>query len=404
VTQLSSSRKPRILILSASAGAGHVRAAEALMQDFQQHPAVQDGGHVEHWDTLTYTTRAFRHLYSRVYLRLVNKAPKLLGYVYEKTDTPWENGATRAIEKFNAGKFISALARFKPDILVCTHFTPAAIISQLFEEKKIAVRPSVVVTDLDCHAMWLVKNHQHYFVALPETAYYIQRLGIDPSRISVTGVPIDPIFRRPRRKHTACVDLGLDPTAFTVLVSAGGFGVGPVAELIREIQQMKTPVQVVAIAGRSEKLKAQLQEIADTLAANPANRHRLAVVGFTKKMDEYMAAADILISKPGGLTTSEAMARGLPMCIANPIPGQEERNSDHLLERGAAIRCNNLLALSFKLENLFGNPARLESMRMAARSFGHPEAGKVIVDTCMKEWAQTQETAGPNNQNAKQKA
>lgn len=404
MTQPTSSRKPRILILSASAGAGHVRAAEALTQDFQQHPAVADGGYVEHWDTLSYTTRAFRHLYSRVYLRLVNRAPKLLGYVYEKTDTPWENGTTRAIEKFNSGKLISALAEFKPDVLVCTHFTPAAIISQLYDEKKIAVRPSVVVTDLDCHAIWLVKNYQHYFVALPETAYYIQRLGIDQARISVTGVPIDPIFRQPRQKVATRVELGLDPTAFTVLVSAGGFGVGPVADLIREILQMKMPVQIVAIAGKSEQLKAQLQQIADSLATNPTNRHRLVVIGFTKQMDEYMAAADILISKPGGLTTSEAMARGLPMCIANPIPGQEERNSDHLLELGAAIRCNNLLALSFKLENLFRNRTRLENMQTAARGFGHPEAGKVIAETCMKEWAQAQETVNQENENAKQNA
>jgi len=367
----------RVLLLSASAGAGHVRAAEALAKDFATHPAVAS---VEHWDMLKYTSAVFRHIYSKVYLDLVNKAPGVLGWVYERTDTPWGNKGTQWMEKFNSGPFIKAAKAYQPDLIVCTHFTPANVLGWLYSKKQIAVKPAVVVTDLDCHGMWLVKHVERYFVALQETKVYMEHFGIEADRISVTGIPVDPIFRTPRDKPATRKTLGLDPARFTILVSAGGFGVGPMEGLIAELLKLKTPSQVVAIAGKSEDLKKKLEKLAAKNTTGPVKIHP---IGFTKQMDEYMAAADILISKPGGLTTSEAMARGLPMCVANPIPGQEERNADHLLEAGAAIRCNNLPSLGWKLQNLLDTPGKLDAMRTAAKNFGRPNAGKEIVSTLL---------------------
>ncbi len=156
----------RVLILSASAGAGHVRAADALLADFKKHPAVA-GGQVEHWDMLKYTTAVFRTIYSKVYLDLVNRAPWFLGMVYKRTDTPWKQGAAQAFEKFNAGPFIKALQEYRPDVVVCTHFTPPNVISWLNTKKKTSPKlmPTIVVTDLDLHAMWLTRSYSRYFVA-----------------------------------------------------------------------------------------------------------------------------------------------------------------------------------------------------------------------------------------------
>jgi processive 1,2-diacylglycerol beta-glucosyltransferase len=373
----------RVLILSASAGAGHVRAAEALMKDFQQHPAVANGGEVQHWDILKYTTAVFRTIYSKVYLDLIGRAPWLLGMVYKGTDKPWKEGIAQAFEKFNAGPFIQALHGFQPDVVVCTHFTPPNIISWLNTKKKgplgtgVKLLPSIVVTDLDLHAMWLTRSYSRYFVALEETKVYLQRMGIPREQVTVSGIPVDPVFRTPRDKAATRRSLGLDPDRFTLLISAGGFGVGPVEILLTELLTMKLPAQVVAIAGKSEELKTKLEKIAKKAPTDAAVK--IFPIGFTKQMDEYMAAADLLISKPGGLTTSEAMARGLPMCVVNPIPGQEERNSDHLLEAGVAIKCNNPPTLGWKVEELIRTPARLERLRDNARKFGKPNAGAVIV-------------------------
>jgi processive 1,2-diacylglycerol beta-glucosyltransferase len=224
--------------------------------------------------------------------------------------------------------------------------------------------------------MWLTRSYSKYFVALEETKVYLERMGIDAGKITVSGIPVDPVFRVKKDKREMRAKLGLDRDRLTVLVSAGGFGVGPVETLIAQLQTMKVPAQVVGIAGKSEELKGKLERLAKKVPADAAVR--VHPIGFTKQMDEYMAASDILISKPGGLTTSEAMARGLPMCVVNPIPGQEERNSDHLLEAGVAIKCNNPPTLGWKIEELL-RTGRLEQMRKRAEGFGHPRAGEVIV-------------------------
>ncbi len=378
-----SSPGKRVLILSASAGAGHVRAAEALMKDFQAHPAVANGGDVQHWDILKYTSAVFRTIYSKVYLDLINRAPWLLGMVYKGTDKPWKEGITQAFEKFNAGPFIKSFREFQPDLVVCTHFTPPNIISWLNTHKKgslgggLKIYPSIVVTDLDLHAMWLTRSYSRYFVALEETKIYLRQMGIPEEQVTVSGIPVDPVFRIQKDKRQTREALGLEADRFTILISAGGFGVGPVELLLAELLTMKLPAQVVAIAGKSEELKAKLEKLAKKAPADAAVK--IYPIGFTRQMDEYMAAADLLISKPGGLTTSEAMARGLPMCVVNPIPGQEERNSDHLLEAQVAIKCNNPPTLGWKIENLIRNPERLEILRGNARKFGKAFAGQTIV-------------------------
>jgi processive 1,2-diacylglycerol beta-glucosyltransferase len=376
-------RGRRVLLLSASTGAGHMSAAEALAKDFREHPAVKDGGAVEHWDILKYTTAMFRGIYSKLYIDLVDRAPWLLGMMYKKTDTPWKHGLVQVFEKFNSGPFVKAFREFQPDLVVCTHFTPANVISWLNTHKKGSlgggqrINPAIVVTDFDVHAMWLTRSYSRYFVALPETREYLRCMGIPEECITISGIPVNALFRVPRDRLATRRALGLEVERFTILISAGGFGVGPVEVLLAELQKMKTPAQVVAIAGRSEELKAKLDKLAGKTAKDAAVR--IHPVGFTRQMDEYMAAADLLLGKPGGLTTSEAMARGLPMCVVNPIPGQEERNSDHLLEAGVAIKCNNPPTLGWKVEGLIRDPGRLEQMRQKAAAFGKPYAAQTIV-------------------------
>ena len=298
----------RVLIVSASAGAGHVRAADALLQEFQHHPAIVNGGQVQHWDLLNYTTKTFRQLYTKGYLGLINKTPTLFGLLYAQTNAPWKNEKVRlAFEKSNAKPFLRALHQYQPDLVVCTHFTPGFLLSDLFAQGTISHKPAIVITDLDVHATWLARHYQHYFVSIPESQIYLQRLGIDPAKITVSGIPIDPVFRLPKDQLQMRTQFSLDPQRFTILVSGGGFGVGPIDQLIEELLALKVPAQVVAIAGKSETLKSRLDVRA--AAQTTADPVRLIPVGFTRQMDEYMAAADILISKPGGLTTSEAMAR-----------------------------------------------------------------------------------------------
>jgi len=365
----------RVLILSASAGAGHLRAAEALKKAFEQMNAAQE---VRHVDTLDYTNKVFRRLYSKMYLDMVNSAPEMLGWLYDYLDQPWKKERRRlALDRLNTRPFVKLLKDYKPDLTVCTHFLPAEIISWLKAKERISKPPAIVVTDFDVHAMWLCHNYERYFVPIEETKVHMVKLGIPDTKISVTGIPIDPVFAQQkdrvemRRKH------GLKPDRTTILVSAGGFGADSLEHVITSLMELEHKAQVVAIAGRNEDLRNRLS----SLVSQSKNNSRVAVnvIGYTTEMDEYMSAADLILGKPGGLTTSEALAKGLVLVIVNPIPGQEERNSDHLLEEAVAVRCNNLPALSYKIDRLLGDERRLTEMRRNVRRLARPNAAKEIV-------------------------
>jgi processive 1,2-diacylglycerol beta-glucosyltransferase len=364
----------KVLVLSASAGAGHVRAAQAVERAFLLAGSARE---VRHVDALEFTNAVFRRLYSKMYIDMVNRTPEVLGWLYDYLDTPWERERRRLlVDKFNTRPFVKMLREYAPDAVVCTHFLPAEIISWLRAKERIACPQGIVVTDFDVHAMWLCHHYERYFVALDETRVHLERLGIPPDKISVTGIPSDPAFAEPRDKREARERLGLDLDRTTVLLSAGGFGVGPIEHIVESLLDAEHPLQVVAICGRNEDAKARLEALSRRASSR---RGRVVVVGYTKEMDVYMSASDLLVGKPGGLTTSEALAKGLVMVIVNPIPGQEERNSDHLLEEGAALRCNNLPTLGYKIDRLLADPERLEAMRRNVRRLARPRAAFDVV-------------------------
>lgn len=370
----------KVLILSASAGAGHMRAADAVERAFKLSNAATE---VKHIDTLQYTNKLFRHLYSKAYIDLVNKSPELLGWFYDHLDKPWKNERRRlALDKLNTRPFVKMLQEYRPDITVCTHFLPAEIISWLKAKKRVTFRQAVVVTDFDVHAMWLCHHYEQYFVALDETREHLVRLGIPAAKVTTSGIPIDPVFAEPKDKLEMRAKHGLKPDVTTILVSAGGFGVGPIEHMLESLAGMQHPAQIVALCGRNAELKSKLESAAARLPR--AHHVNIKPIGFTTEMDEYMSAADILLGKPGGLTTSEALAKGLVFVIVNPIPGQEERNSDHLLENGVAIRCNNLPVLAYKLDRLLDDPARFASMQAGARRMARPDAARDIVERLLE--------------------
>jgi processive 1,2-diacylglycerol beta-glucosyltransferase len=378
----------RVLVLSASAGAGHLRAAEAVEKAIRIRGLATE---VQHLDVLKYTNQVFRNFYSKTYIELVNKAPEILGWLYDYLDKPKKNDPIRlAFDRLNANPFIRYLHRYQPDVAICTHFLPSGIISSLKGEGKVKVLNAVVVTDFDVHAMWLCRHAEQYFVALEETKAHLKALGVPEPLVTVSGIPIDPVFAQPKDQAAMRRRHGLDEDRFTILVSAGGFGVGPVGRLIGTLALLEHPAQVVAVCGRNEALKKELTE---TVKKVP-RRSQVVVklVGFTTEMDELMTAADLFVGKPGGLTTSEALAKGLPMVVINPIPGQEERNSDHLLEEGVAIRCNNLPALAFKIDSLLDAPGKLARLAENARALGRPEAAFTVVERLA---ALCQPQAGP---------
>ncbi|HYL85853.1 MAG TPA: glycosyltransferase [Candidatus Angelobacter sp.] len=373
--------RPRVLLLSATSGAGHVRAAQALEKAF----LARGDCAVEHIDALQYVSKLFQRIYDKAYLSMVRREPELMGMLYAKTDQPWQHLRRRlALDRLNTGPMIRLLKRAQPDLCVATHFLPAEILAWLIAKKKLSARNATVVTDFDVHAMWLCRTVDRYYVAIDEAAEYLAQIGVPRQNLLVTGIPIDPLFATPVDRPEARNHLGLDATATVILISAGGYGIGPVEQLVKDLLAQQKPWQIAAIAGKSEKTRKRLEEVAKSAGSLPSGAPRLCPVGFTTEMDKYMAAADLMVGKAGGLTTSEALARALPMALIEPIPGQEERNADHLLEAGAAIRCNNLPAAAWKIATLLDDAPRLKGMREAARKLGRPGAAAAIAENALR--------------------
>jgi processive 1,2-diacylglycerol beta-glucosyltransferase len=361
--------KPKsVMVLSAAAATGHLRAAEALVSAFEA-----TGVPARHIEVLRHTNPIFRKIYSDLYVELMTHGPDLLGWLYKTFDRPWQFQKRRlALDRLNTGPLVKLIREENPSLALCTHFLPAEILLYLRKNKILDIPIGVVVTDFDAHALWLLQKVDWYFVACEETRVYLAALGIPIETIFVTGIPVDPIFGMEKPKKETRILLGLDPNKTTLLVSAGGFGVGPVESLVRAIHEVQYPVQIAVICGRNRRLEDHLKSLSGT-------RHPMKVIGFTNQMDSWMAAADLLIGKAGGLTSSEALARGLVLVIVNPIPGQEERNSDHFLEEGVGIRCNNLPALAYKIDSLLADNERFLKMQQAVKRLARPHAAFDIV-------------------------
>ncbi len=359
-----------VLILSASVGAGHLRAAQAMELAFRR---IAPDAKVSNLDVLTFTNAAFRRLYAKAYLDLVNKAPHVLGYLYDLMDRP-RSPKRRSdrlrvlVQRLNLAALIKFLKEDPPDLVVNTHFLPAEIIASLRRKGRLDLPQYIVTTDFETHRLWANQPCEHYFTATEEGALYLEHWGVPPGAATAIGIPIHPVFAEDKDRAACLRRQGLVGDRPIILQLAGGFGVGPVEMLYQAIMRIETPIELVVVAGRNEKLLARLE----TCEVPPP--HRAKVLGFTDQIDELMLLADVVVSKPGGLTTSEVLARGAAMAIVNPVPGQESRNSDFLLESGAAVKINNVATLTHKLSALLADPRRLAELKQNARRLGRPRA------------------------------
>jgi processive 1,2-diacylglycerol beta-glucosyltransferase len=340
---------------------------------------------VSHVDMLDYTNPLFKTVYSKMYIDMMTNMPEVLGWLYDQLDKPWKSKRRKlAFDKLHVGPLIRMLEQYRPDVVFCTHSLPAEIISWLRERRRnpLCLRQAVVITDFDVHALWLCDNYEHYFVALEETRVHLEELGMPPEKITVSGIPIDPSFSRPLDKRAMRLKHNLDPDRTTILISAGGYGVGRVESVIALLLRLQHRVQVIAICGKNTSLRHRLEALSADQERHPMVK--LKVVGYTTTMHEFMAASDLIVGKPGGMTMCEALASGLGWVIVNPIPGQEERNSDHLLEQGCAIKCNNLPTLTFKVDRLLDDLERVARMQASSRRLARPDAAEVIARTLKK--------------------
>jgi len=363
----------RILFLSASVGVGHTAAAAAVRAALdERYPGEFE---CEIVDSYKYAASIFSKLVSNGYIGMVKTIPQLYRYIYDQAERATKVGSFKTwVNQFTAAKLRTMVERSRADVVVCTHAFPCGVMAEYKRQFGEEVPVMGIVTDFALHPFWIYRNIDAYCVATAEMRTALAARGVAPERIHVSGIPVNPSFALGGDRAELRRSLGLPVDRSLVLIMGGGLGIGPVDKMMRALEGIETPLTAVVIVGKNAPLERRLRDLAETL------EYPLRVVGFVDNVYDYMHAADVLLTKPGGLTTSEALSAELPMVLVKPLPGQEERNTRFLLERRAAVRVASLRSLPQVVGALLDDPARLATMRRRMSSLRKPLAALEAAD------------------------
>lgn len=330
----------KILVIHASAGAGHFKAAQALYEGFKKSTSHE----TLLVDSLDYTSPFFKIFYQRTYSIFVTRLPWLWALFFKILDFEWFRifwqMPRRIYNHFNGRKLYDFLIKENFDYVLTTHFLPSEVVSALKKSGRIRSKLVTVVTDFDVHKIWLNPETDIYAVASEWTRQKLQRLGVKDEKIRVTGIPVAEEFGHPGDRTALKHRLGLKEDAFTVLVATGSFGVGPIEEILHALEG---EFQTVVVCGYNKSLFKRLMA---------QNYKSAKILGLVDNMHELMAASDVMVTKPGGLSISEALASQLPMVFFHPIPGQEEHNIKVLHEHGVGCRPKDIAGIAAELKKL----------------------------------------------------
>ena len=360
----------KILVVYATAGIGHKKAAMAVKKAYDEMKLP--GAEVTLIDALDYTNDFFKWSYLQAYLLMVNKLPTLWGLLYYFTDIPFIDLFVSYIRRINnwasSKRLVNYILDTKPDVIISTHFFGSEVIADLKQKSLVLSKLITIVTDYRPHAWWVCEGTDAYIVASEDMRRDLERRKVDPAKIKVMGIPIEPIFSKPLDRPKIFKETGLRDDLFTILVIGGGFGVGPIEGIVKVIAQIPRKLQTVVICGHNEELVHKIQSLKDEYELN------MKVLGFIDNVYEYMDISDILISKSGGITVSESLAKEIPLVVISPILGQETGNLTFLVRNNAAVKVKRLDDLKAALEDLISDPVKLDKMKEAIKLIEKPYA------------------------------
>jgi processive 1,2-diacylglycerol beta-glucosyltransferase len=307
------------------------------------------------------------------YMGMIKRAPKIWEYLYDnpkviKFSEKWK----QSIHKSSHKKLKPLIDEFKPDVVVCTQAFPCGMVADYKKTYHLGFTVIGVLTDYAPHLYWLHEGVDYYVVPSQEACERYVKEGVPVERIKIFGIPIRMKFAEPAPAISIAKKLGLDLNIPTILIMGGGQGLGPMKEAVKSLVRLKRSLQLIVICGTNVKLVNWIKKIRRRTAK------KIIFYDYAGNVDELMEVSTLIVSKPGGMTTSECMAKGLPMVIVDPIPGQEERNSQFLVNQGIAIRVDDKRHIARKIDVLLNNPKQLAAMRQAALKNGKPMAAENI--------------------------
>lgn len=357
----------KALILSVSAGAGHVQAAEAIKKYIIMNSPDSE---VHIVDTLKYINPIIDKVVIGSYLKTIKTTPFLYGKLYDYAEN--DEGIASVSNKFNellSYRIMPLVNDLKPEILVCTHPFPAEMLSSLKLKNKIDIPIISILTDYTQHSFWIQKNIDAYVVSHSGMVEAMIDRGIDKNTIFEYGIPVNPSFTSEFNRKDTLSELFLDYKKPTLLIMGGSLGMGKITSVYSELSKVKNDIQILVITGSNKKLYSELLKLQET-CSKPTR-----IIGFTDSVNKYMQACDLLLTKPGGLTITEALICKIPLAVFSPIPGQEEKNAEFLINHNLAIDLGDGKNCALVIEDLLSSPDRLNELKSNCYKYSKPRAG-----------------------------
>lgn len=357
-----------VLIFSVSIGNGHDQVAHTLRNEFIRQ---NNSSRVKIINTISFISPILDKVILDSYLNILKIYPKAWGKLYDKTNKldPLID-VNDIANKLITGKFRKTALSFEPDVIICTHSFPAAIISSLKSKKRIECPLITVVTDFNIHSSYINENTDYYVIPHEDLTYVMVNFGVDKEKVLPFGIPIRKEFGETHKREELLINLGFENKK-SILVMGGGLGLGKINNIVKAIDDYMENIQIISIAGRNNRLESTLKSL--------STRNKLYVYGFVNNMHELMELSDCIITKPGGVSVSEILSREKPLVIFSPLPGQEYENVEFLLNSGAAVTTSDVKKIPILINQIFNSEIRMKCFKELAGMLKKPHSAYNIV-------------------------
>lgn len=356
----------RIILMYISEVSGHRSATLAIEQAIK---LIEPQAEVMNINTFKYTNPISEKIVNTVYMSIIKRAPKVWDYLYDNPSIVKKIEKMKdTIHKFNSPKLKNLFDSFNPDAVICTQAFPCGMVADYKKTFGSKLPLIAVLTDYVPHSYWIYEEVNYFITPSEEVRQRLMKKGVSADKIKIFGVPFDPKFNRQASKDELRRKLRFSAGIPTIMIMGGGQGLGPIKTIVKSLEKVKRDIQEIVIAGTNKRLFKSLSKKIKKY------RKRIALFGFVKNINELMGMSDIIISKPGGVTTAEALAKRIPMIIVKPIPGQESNNTEFLTKKGAAIKIDVPKDTYLAVEEFLANPAKLRAMSECCARIAKPDA------------------------------
>lgn len=356
----------RIILMYISEVSGHHSATLAIEEALKK---LQPNTEILNINAFNYTNPISEKIVNRLYMGVIKRTPQIWDYLYDNpTVVKNIERIKETIHKLNSPKLQALFDKFNPDVVVCTQAFPCGMVADFKKSYNSNIPLIAVLTDYIPHSYWIYDTVNYYITPSDEVTLRLIKKGVASCKIKTLGIPIDPKFNELTEKEKIIKKLKLKSNLTTLLIMGGGQGLGPIKTIVKSLEKSKLEFQEIIVAGSNKKLYNSLRRKIKKY------KKKILLLGYVNNINESMDISDIIITKPGGITTAEALAKKIPMVIVKPIPGQEVSNTNYLTKNGAAIKLDKPKDINSVIEGLLRNPTKLNQMRESASQISRPNA------------------------------